>query len=209
MVTETRGLHITAQNFLPYIPVAWKTRHSSFSDWARGIRSEQGPLISTYSHYSVQKLTTLTFLFSCQFLNPPPHPLFSSLLSTQHNVTFFFSRIFHRNDHRHREALRSQIRRRRIERNQVSHSLNSNPSLSFFLRSLPFSFPFSRESARSEPDSCFFLLFFPCSENEKNGFISLVGRYLRWTNQSPRRNNLFYIRDCCWSLRISSFSYSD
>lgn len=33
--------------------------------------------------------------------------------------------------------------------------------------------------ARSEPDSCFFLLFFPCSENEKNGFISLVGRYLR------------------------------
>lgn len=80
MVTETRGLHITAQNFLPYIPVAWKTRHSSFSDWARGIRSEQGPLISTYSHYSVQKLTTLTFLFSCQFLNPPPHPLFYSLL---------------------------------------------------------------------------------------------------------------------------------
>lgn len=208
MVTETRGLHITAQNFLPYIPVAWKTRHSSFSDWARGIRSEQGPLISTYSHYSVQKLTTLTFLFSCQFLNPPPHPLFYSLLLLSPHPSLSLT-LLSNLPPQWPPLPRNSPLSNPPSPDWTKSGLSFSQFQSFYLRSLPFSFPFSRESARSEPDSCFFLLFFPCSENEKNGFISLVGRYLRWTNQSPRRNNLFYIRDCCWSLRISSFSYSD
>lgn len=207
MVTETRGLHITAQNFLPYIPVAWKTRHSSFSDWARGIRSEQGPLISTYSHYSVQKLTTLTFLFSCQFLNPPPHPLFYSLLLLSPHPSLSLT-LLSNLPPQWPPLPRNSPLSNPPSPDWTKSGLAFSQFQSFTLLFPSFSSIFVSVFARSEPDSCF---FFSCSESEKNGFISLVSRYLRSINQSftERRNNLFYIRDCCWSLRISSFSYSD
>jgi len=131
---------------------------------------------------------TLSFLLYHHPLHTHSHYLPSLFSSCNLRIILLLLSILPPNGHCHREALRSPIRRRRTEWNQVSHSLNLDPQLSIF-----FFFVF----ARSESDSC----FVPCSENEKSGFINLVSRYLRWINLRDGAASSAFVLICCWSQR--------